>query len=398
MTARHLDVVEFKRTAKEGALPEEVMLHKSFNSEVRAIEAGAGEDSADRILEFIISTDSVDRHGDTVSVKGWDLKQYKQNPVILFGHDYSQPPIGKSLKTVVETISSKAGDAPTRALVARAQFMEADLNPFADMIFRMYKEGYMKATSVGFNPTKWKWVDTDEEGNADRDPWGIDFEKQELLEFSAVPVPANADALLRAKGAGINVALLKNWAEQVLDNQTTEAGLWVPRDAVESLYKQVSEMKQTHKRQQLNISLEDDQSEKAADPDTEVDAGAATLEIEAVVDAEAAVAAIEAELAAGKEEVLELKASLETSVERIEELGKTIKSLVARVEDMETVVTSFTPPVEVSDSKEQSDDEGESLEKFLEGIDEGELATLVSGAVTEKVHSIVGGHISTDER
>ena len=50
----------------------------------------------------------------------------------------------------------------------------------------------MKATSVGFLRLAWSFAKgTDGVG-------GIDFHEAELLEFSIVPVPANADCTLNA--------------------------------------------------------------------------------------------------------------------------------------------------------------------------------------------------------
>jgi hypothetical protein len=169
---------------------------KSINQELRQIE-------------FIISNASVDRYGDIITVSGWDLKMYKQNPVVLFGHLSSIPPIGKSIKTW------KEGDA----LRAIAQFMPADLSPFADSIYRMYLEGYLRAVSVGFRPLKYEPIMDD---NGDY-TYAYKFIKQELLEFSAVPIPANPEALVAARSKGIDTLPFKSWAEEILDNwKTTE--------------------------------------------------------------------------------------------------------------------------------------------------------------------------------
>src|SRR5690554_1843127 len=138
-----------------------------------------------RQIEFIISTAAVDRYGDIVEVNGWDLKQYKANPVVLFGHNSSIPPIGKAIKTW------KDGDA----LRSIAEFMPQDISAFAHSIFRMFEEKFLRAVSVGFRPLKWERI-VDEEGN---ETWSYRFKKQELLEFSAVPIPANPEALVAAR-------------------------------------------------------------------------------------------------------------------------------------------------------------------------------------------------------
>jgi HK97 family phage prohead protease len=158
----------------------------------------------ERQIEFIISTAAEDRYGDTIQVNGWDLKQYKRNPIVLFGHLSMLPPIGKAVKTW------KDGDA----LRSIAQFMPPDLSTFADSIFRMYLEGYLRAVSVGFKPIKYERI-LDEEGNP---TYAYNFQKQELLEFSAVPIPANPEALVAARQKGIDTLPFKAWAEEILDN------------------------------------------------------------------------------------------------------------------------------------------------------------------------------------
>lgn len=152
-------------------------------------------------IDFVLSTGDIDRDYDTINPSGWHLEQYRKNPVVLWAHEATRPPIGKSLREWVEDDK----------LMATALFMPRELNPFAYSIGQMYKEGYLSAVSVGFRPLKYNWVE-----DTDR-PFGIDFEEQELLEFSAVPVPANPDALVAAKSAGIDMAPIIQWAEEVIE-------------------------------------------------------------------------------------------------------------------------------------------------------------------------------------
>jgi len=54
----------------------------SFDTEVKASE---GES---RSLNFTISSARVDRMGDTVSMDGWHLEEYRKNPVVLWGLNF----------------------------------------------------------------------------------------------------------------------------------------------------------------------------------------------------------------------------------------------------------------------------------------------------------------------
>ena len=231
-------------------------LQKYFNSVIKTIDEDA------RLIDFIISTESVDRMGDTISVKGWDLKQYRKNPVVLFGHDSRQPPIGKA-----RSVQKVDG-----ALIARAEFMDKDLSSFAFSIFQMYVKGFMKATSVGFRPLAWERAPEDDQ--EDR-PFGLDFKKQELLEFSAVPVPANPEALIQARSAGIDTEPIKSWAAKILDEWTeTKDGLFMPRDMVESIRKDADS------KQAKSVTVEKTEDEDRPDETTKTDVSKETEKTE----------------------------------------------------------------------------------------------------------------------
>jgi phage head maturation protease len=83
--------------------------------------------------------------------------------------------------------------------VATAQFATADLNPMGDTVYKMLKAGFLNATSVGFLPL----------AHTMNDNRGYDFTKQELLEFSVVPVPANSEALARSLSLKPSASLSK---------------------------------------------------------------------------------------------------------------------------------------------------------------------------------------------
>jgi HK97 family phage prohead protease len=126
---------------------------------------------------------SVDRMGDRIAVNGWELGAYRKNPTVLWAHDSSAPPIDRMVRDFVAN----------EKLMGDVQFASADVYPFADTIYRLVTEGFIKAGSVGFLPIEWKFADDKSR------PMGIDFRRQELLEFSMVPVPANANALITGR-------------------------------------------------------------------------------------------------------------------------------------------------------------------------------------------------------
>lgn len=149
-------------------------------------------DAEHRTITFAASTETVDRMGDIIRVGGWDYRNYMKNPVFLFGHNSRDLPVGKTIAIQVET------NPP--ALVHTVQFAKKSEYEKADTVFKLYQGGYMSAVSVGFMPTKKPKMRIDPETEKFL---GYEFDGQELLELSAVPVPANPDALARAVHKGV---------------------------------------------------------------------------------------------------------------------------------------------------------------------------------------------------
>jgi HK97 family phage prohead protease len=190
MTDKILTIDGFRAAAKEadeGKAPD-ATLRASF--ETKAVPSG------ERSMDFIISTGAMDRESDSLNVNGWELANYRKNPVVLFAHDYKTLPLAKARNIRVED----------GALKATADFTPEGMAKFNDIVFDMLKGGFLNATSVGFRPIKWSWRDDD-------NGFGIDFEKQELLEFSIVPVPCNQECLVEARAAGIDTAPIDAWAK-----------------------------------------------------------------------------------------------------------------------------------------------------------------------------------------
>ena len=161
---------------------DEEKILKTLDFEIKEIG-----DPEDRTLEFIGSDESVDSYGDIMEVAGWDLDRYQKNPVFLWAHRYDQPPVGKAIQVM-------QGDK----LKFHIKFASADTYPFADTIYKLYKGGFLRGTSVGFMPREHEELVNDDGART-----GWRYKRQELLELSAVPVPANPNALVMAVQKGI---------------------------------------------------------------------------------------------------------------------------------------------------------------------------------------------------
>lgn len=144
-------------------------IYKNFSVTSKAIDADGGVYSA------MISIENTDRQGDVVRATGGRFENYLKNPVVLWAHDYSDLPVAKT--TNLEII-------PGEGIRATFQFPEMGTSEKADAVRRLWSAGFLGATSIGFTPLKASPTET-----------GWDFQEWEMLEFSIVPVPANAEAL-----------------------------------------------------------------------------------------------------------------------------------------------------------------------------------------------------------
>jgi len=157
-------------------------------------------------LTMVASTQDVDRHGDTILQKGWDLGPFEKNPVILNSHNYSD-----ATEVIARATRSEIKGKGKRAKLEQDWVFAVKENPKAKIIFDLYAGGFLHASSVGFIPRKFA-----EKPDGSRD-WFI-IEEAELLEVSAVSVPANAMALAKAKGIDVE-ELTKDYEDNEDDEE-----------------------------------------------------------------------------------------------------------------------------------------------------------------------------------
>ena len=146
------------------------------------------KDLGDRSVQFTISKEVVDRDGDILRAGGVDFTNYMKNPVFLSFHNSREFPLGKVTKFWVDGDTVKAiVYFPTIEELSTDPAQASEKAKLVDFTYHCYKTGMLNAVSVGFIPLE--WTESDE---------GYDIIKWELLEFSAVAVPANQDAIAEA--------------------------------------------------------------------------------------------------------------------------------------------------------------------------------------------------------
>jgi hypothetical protein len=197
------------------------------------------------VLDFVSSDETLDRYSEVISASGWQLANYQRNPVFQNAHQYGDIlfTLGRALITEVRQrgqSSSSSSSGPV--LYQRIEFATA-VNPMARIAYGLYEGKFLNAVSVGFVPVRWvdgngKEYSTKSSSSSsfssnsellvdrqsglgpsaaqalDSRPSTLDsgqrsaggfrrkYLEQELLEVSAVGIPANPNALALAYKSG----------------------------------------------------------------------------------------------------------------------------------------------------------------------------------------------------
>lgn len=175
---------------------EDVVVYRKATADTpKPLDPGARE-----VLQYV-STRDVDRDAEILDPAGAVLSEFKKAPQVLWGHDYSMPPIGSDRKI----------EADGKGIIAVTKYAETAMG---NEVWILRRDGHLNTSSVGFIPLK--AVENGGDGWAKEvaklaKKWGVDpvsFEKAKriftkwlLLEHSDVSVPANINALTLAVGS-----------------------------------------------------------------------------------------------------------------------------------------------------------------------------------------------------
>lgn len=144
----------------------------------------------ERTIRFLISNEVTDRDGDNLIANGCDFSNYLKNPVFLPFHHADRFPLGKVVSIFIENNAVYADVYfPTVAELTTDPANASENAKLVDFTYHCYKTGMLNAVSVGFIIKK-------AEPNDKTD--GLKVLEWELLEFSAVAIPANQEALAQA--------------------------------------------------------------------------------------------------------------------------------------------------------------------------------------------------------
>jgi hypothetical protein len=173
-------------------------------------------------LEFISSDETLDRYSEIITVAGWKLDSYLRNPVFQNAHNYGDVlfTLGRALVTELRSIAGR------QVLYQQIQFA-VDANPVARIAYGLYQGKFLNAVSVGFVPIRWEDAESSiENQNSKIKNPRRRYLEQELLEVSAVSIPANPNALALAfKSGAVPKSDLRDTAdllEQILQAPSPE--------------------------------------------------------------------------------------------------------------------------------------------------------------------------------
>jgi HK97 family phage prohead protease len=200
------------------------------------------KDLKDGVFEATVTTSEADRSNENILTSGIDTTTWAGTGMpVLYGHDYSGLPIGKGLS--FKTMKNK--------MTARFQ-LAVEEYPFAKTVAALIKGGYLNSVSIGGIVREW----TDDYKT---------IAKMEMVEFSVVPVPANASAIITQRSleeaTGKSMKVIKNEFEEFRQEVLFDKLKGMPEnkatDAIKVLKDLIARLEET-----LDTSLTDANSKR----------------------------------------------------------------------------------------------------------------------------------------
>jgi hypothetical protein len=163
------------------------------------------EDS-DRIIRVVASKQIRDRDNDLVYVgsnpkgKGIQINEFLKNPIVLQFHDAGSWAIGKVIEAAIG-----ADESNVPQLEFAIEFADTEEGNKA---LYLYKNEFQKAVSIRFRMQEYVYNEAEK---------GFDIFTSNMFEVSAVPLPANQEALIMKAYENVQEYKLSEQAEKKLD-------------------------------------------------------------------------------------------------------------------------------------------------------------------------------------
>jgi HK97 family phage prohead protease/HK97 family phage major capsid protein len=273
------------------------------------------------------STNALDRAGDIIEAQAWTkggLENFKQNPILLFNHDYNRP----------------IGRATSLEVTDKGLEITGRISKAAGDIKDLVKDGVLGAFSVGF-----KVKDADYMTETD----GYKIKDAELFEVSVVSIPCNQGATFGLSKSFDSIDEYNEFKKQFLKANSTAAA-----DAVK--IEQPSEEKSS--------KMETDMSEEKKSPETSIDLEAFAREVAEKTATSIAMKQAEAKAAQEKAqaEAAEKQAEVEANEQAVQE---------AKQVETKTIIEAGLSGAEklMSDVERRVNEKQEDLEKVVKELE-----------------------------
>ncbi len=353
-------------------------------------------------ITHTINTKVLDRYYTSVLPKGAEVQNFLNNAVVLWSHNMDEAtpkiPIGRCVNLVINDDE----------IVATTEFNKND--SLAVRVFNAYKDGFLHAWSIGFMPLQHKQITLENREQINQE-YGLNISEEkineagifgayvitkwELLEYSAVPVPGNPEALSADKVDSFKRELVtrglleeKEAKELEINKKDAEEKKEVS-DVSEEKKEEVKEETKEEKKEET-VSVEE---EKVLVEEKEVSKEEVKEEVEAKVEEKVEEVKEEAEVVeeAKTEEVKEEKVEVkqEDNSEKSEETktSEENKAEEPKTEVKEETKTDSTTEDSsekaelVEETEEKAKEETETKEEEKEEEKEVNFATIIQGLI-----------------
>lgn len=164
-------------TAMQGkSLEQKWSEYKQEKGEQPTVKLQAELKSTQSGVKAVLTKEMMDRDGEIVSINGIDIKNYKDNPVLIDAHDMNGSVVEKLLGRV-NNLKKTTKDG-IKELVGELEFAPT---PNGDIARKLVEGGFSRTLSIGFSVN-------------DYDATTKTITKSELYETSLVIVPSNVGA------------------------------------------------------------------------------------------------------------------------------------------------------------------------------------------------------------
>jgi hypothetical protein len=160
-------------------------------------------DESKMCASFVISSTRRDRHGDVVVPKGClpHIENFRRNPRVFFGHNSHGLSIGSARTPEGELAVEVTDDEICSTVYFHGKTKESE------QVYALVAAKELECSSIGFLPHCAELIEPEAESGSENeivfDCGGFLFTEWDLLEWSVVAVPANADAIANHLSKGI---------------------------------------------------------------------------------------------------------------------------------------------------------------------------------------------------